>query len=138
MKTSIVLVAAFLAAGSTLAFAQSSGGGASGGATSGTAGTSGTGTAGSATGATPGGTGGAGSVNPGAAGVPGGPGPGNTAVTPNQPAVPQSSPTVGNGPGGSFTNGRSRSGLSTSPGTLGNRGNGAPGSTTNPTGANPS
>jgi hypothetical protein len=70
-----------------------------------------------------------GAFNPGGVGVPGGTGPGDTTSYPNQPAMRPNNPTVGNGPGGSFSTG-SGSGLNTSPSSLNTPG--ASGNATNP------
>src|ERR1043165_8309473 len=84
MRIRTSLLAAVFVAFSSLALAQSGGGG-SGGGTGGTGGTAGgTGTSSGSVGATsPGGAAAGQPGNPSGVGVPGGPGPGNTPVTPN-------------------------------------------------------
>src|SRR5437762_9932741 len=105
MKTAAVLTFAFIAS-STLAFAQSPGGGTGGsaGTGAGAAGTAGTSPSAVSPSTVPSGTPGtSGAFNPGGVGVPGGAGPGDTTSYPNQPAMRPNNPTVGNGPGGSFS-----------------------------------
>jgi hypothetical protein len=90
MKAPIALTVMFLAAGSTLAFAQGSGSG--GGAAGGTSTGGASGAVGPAPGGQPSGTGSTGSINSGGVGVPGGTGPGDTTSRPNQPAMNPSNP----------------------------------------------
>jgi hypothetical protein len=120
MKTSIAFTVVFIAAGSTLAFAQggASGGGAAGGTSTGGASSG----VGPAPGSQPSGTGSTGSINSGGIGVPGGTGPGDTTSRPNQPAMNPSAPPVGAANGqGNIQPALRGSGLITRPSSLDTR-----------------